>query len=210
LTDGSPPLSSYRLPRGRHGLPREHVEESQRWRLIAAAGEVLAEQGFAKTKSADIASRAGVSRSTFYGQFENVEACLLAAYEMASACILELASAACEADEAPERRLRLAIDTTLAFLAEDATMVKLLGSESAAGVPAIAIAHERLVAQLGDMLRAVRSGSPDPDDGTAVERRLVGGAFALVSDTVAAESARRLPELAPQLTELLALRFQPA
>jgi hypothetical protein len=47
-------FAAYRLPSGRHHIPPELVAENQRWRLLGAAAEVLAERGYAHTKTADI------------------------------------------------------------------------------------------------------------------------------------------------------------
>ena len=69
------------LPRGPHGLSREEVAESQRARLLQATTEAVAEQGYVKTTVADILTRAGVSRATFYQLFRDKEDCFQAAYQ---------------------------------------------------------------------------------------------------------------------------------
>jgi AcrR family transcriptional regulator len=177
------------LPRGRHGLPPEQVAESQRWRLLGAAAEVVAERGYARTRVADIAARAGVSRGTFYEQFDDLSACLLAAYEMVADCIYDLARSACGGEGEREERRQAALEQVLRFLAEEPALAHLLSVEVAAGVPAIAAARERLVARLME--------------GGAAERWRLEGAFALVSQQVTAGEAGRLPELAPQLAECI-------
>lgn len=68
------------LPRGPHKLSREAVAESQRQRLLQAMTEAVAEKNYANTAVADVLSRAGVSRATFYQQFTGKEDCFLAAY----------------------------------------------------------------------------------------------------------------------------------
>ncbi|NNG98322.1 TetR/AcrR family transcriptional regulator [Gordonia araii] len=69
------------LPRHRHGLTPEQVEESQRWRLIAATAEVIARQGFAQTSVEQIAAEAGVSKKSFYKYFADKEAAFISAYD---------------------------------------------------------------------------------------------------------------------------------
>lgn len=181
-------LSAFQLPRGRHSVPPEQVAESQRWRLLGAAAEVLAERGYAQTRIADVAARAGVSRGTLYEHFEDLSACLLAAHEMAADCVCDLVFSACDAEGEWEARLEAALDQVMEFLAEEPALAHLLGTEVVAGVPAVAAAHERLVGRLTE---------------TGVERRSLEGAFALVSAWVAAGRAVRLVQLAPQLTELI-------
>jgi AcrR family transcriptional regulator len=188
VDEPQPPLSVFKLPRGRHGIPREQIQESQRWRLLGAAAEVLAEHGYARATVSDIAAVAGVSRGTFYEQFEDLGACLLATYEMAAECVCDLAGSACGLEGEWEKRLRAALEEVLDFLVEEPALAHLLGIEAPAGVPAIAVARERLVATLTEM---------------GVERRSLEGAFALVSERVVAGEVERLPELAPQLAELI-------
>lgn len=77
-------IEHQRLPRGPHRLTREEVENSQRTRLLIGAAEAVAEKGYASTSVADILSRAGVSRTTFYQLFTDKADCFLAANRMAS------------------------------------------------------------------------------------------------------------------------------
>ena len=46
-----------RLPRGRHGLPREAVTESQRSRILQAMIEVVSERGYPETRVVDVIER---------------------------------------------------------------------------------------------------------------------------------------------------------
>jgi AcrR family transcriptional regulator len=71
-----------RLPRGRHGLPRETVTESQRNRILQAMIDVVSERGYPETRVVDVIGVAGVSRKTFYELFASKEDCFLAAYDV--------------------------------------------------------------------------------------------------------------------------------
>jgi AcrR family transcriptional regulator len=82
------PPSATPLPRGRHAAPREVVWESQRDRMLAAMATAVGERGYAKVAVADVISRAGVSRKTFYEQFDNKLGCFLAAYDAGVELIL--------------------------------------------------------------------------------------------------------------------------
>ena len=75
------PEISERLPRGPHGLTREQVQASQRQRLLDAALDVVGERGYAAATGADITTAAGVSRTTFYEQFDNKLDAFLTAYD---------------------------------------------------------------------------------------------------------------------------------
>lgn len=188
MDETPPPLSTYRLPRGRHGIPPEQVVESQRWRLLGATAEVLAERGYARTRIADVAARAGVSRGTFYKQFDDFPSCMLAAYEMAADCVCDLAFSACREEGEWEVRLEATLEAITDFLADEPALAHLLGAEAAAGMPAIGAARVALIARLQE---------------TGVERRSLEGAFALVVEQVARGEGDLLPKLVPQLTELI-------
>jgi AcrR family transcriptional regulator len=69
--------------RGGEGLPREHVTEIQRLRILGAMGEVASARGAGAVTVAHVVARAGVSRRTFYDLFEDREMCFLAAFEEA-------------------------------------------------------------------------------------------------------------------------------
>lgn len=70
-----------RLPRGRHGLTREEVENSQQERMMRAMAEAVSELGYVKTTVAEVLRRAGVSRETFYATYKDKHDCFMAAFE---------------------------------------------------------------------------------------------------------------------------------
>ena len=65
----------------RRAQPREQVAEIQRSRLLAGAVGAIDEHGYAHTTVGGIATRARVSRRTFYELFADREACLAALFE---------------------------------------------------------------------------------------------------------------------------------
>lgn len=72
-----------KLPRGHHGLSEEEVKTDQIRRLLDAVTDLVAEVGYRRTTVARIIGRAGVSRTTFYGLFENRADCFDAAHRRA-------------------------------------------------------------------------------------------------------------------------------
>jgi AcrR family transcriptional regulator len=70
-----------RLPPGRHSVPTQEVARQQRERLMAGMLDAIGEQGYVATSVADVLSRAGVSRRTFYEHFGDKEDCFLQAYD---------------------------------------------------------------------------------------------------------------------------------
>lgn len=111
---GEPPRS---LPRGRHKLDAGVVAASQRARLVEAIVEACAQKGYAAVTVADVVGRAGVSRKTFYEQFENKEDCFLAAYDDGVAWLQREIAAAVSAGRSWQERLRAACETYIESLA---------------------------------------------------------------------------------------------
>ena len=69
------------LPRGPHRLPRADIVASQRRRLLQSILDVVGEVGYAAATIAQFTSRAHVSRSSFYEQFDNKLDGFLTAYD---------------------------------------------------------------------------------------------------------------------------------
>src|SRR5436309_11922108 len=78
-----PSTASSQLRPGPNGLPRGHVTEIQRARMLAAAVETVQEVGYARMTVAQVIARARVSRKTFYDVFADREDCFLAAFGQA-------------------------------------------------------------------------------------------------------------------------------
>jgi AcrR family transcriptional regulator len=205
------PPAPLRLPPGRHGIPADLVRAHQRLRLLEAAAAALAEQGYGHITAARVTELAGVSSRTFYQHFEDLWACLLAAYESEAGCLCQEIEEACAAlveergpvAEADRRgRARAGIAGGLGFLAAEPDAARLLSAEPPPQIAALAAARRDLVERLGAMLRTVLE-----TDGTTplpgLERRLIGAALALVSTRATGGDPQRLRDLEPELTELL-------
>jgi AcrR family transcriptional regulator len=204
------PLSEFKLPPGRHGITPQEVEQNQRWRLLGAAAQVLAEQGYVATTSTRVCRVAGVSPATFYRYFDDVADCLLVAHQAALDCVFEIVAEACR-DEAVgwRQRLAVAVAQLMRFRAVEQATAPLLGPAAVSGERAIAAARGEAVDRLARLLAGGRrlrpSSAPDLPSGT--ERHLVAGAVAAVGARVAEGDFERLPELAPELIEILAAPY---
>jgi len=122
-----------RLPGGQHGIPRDVVERNQRERLIAAMAEVCAERGYAAVAVADITRQASVSTASFYKQFEDKQACLLASFEELLGRLLEAVEGACEGEIEPDAKVKAGIRVAAELLAGDIPTARLLTVEILAG-----------------------------------------------------------------------------
>jgi AcrR family transcriptional regulator len=188
-----------KLPSGRHGLTREAVERSQRDRLLEAMLRAVAENGYLATSVAEVISRAGVSRATFYEFFKDKEDCYIATFDAYFARHLErIASAGAQPGSWAER-VRRGISALLGRLAADPGAARALIVEVNAAGP---VARERYRASLHAFMllleegRAHTGGRELPPN---VDRIVVGGADALVFDEIAAGRTEGLPRLLPEI-----------
>jgi len=191
-----------RLPRGRHGLPREFVAQNQRERLLAALAESLEESGYDGTTVSTIGKRAGVSKSDFYRQFESKDACFVAAYDDAVERIRERLLAACaEADDWASgvlAALAALLDLLVAEPAQ-ASLVLVEGLRAGRGV------YDRYQVALQSFVPYLREGAPAPTGGApppeATDEAVVGGIASLLARRVLAGEAAELGGLLPEIAE---------
>jgi AcrR family transcriptional regulator len=191
-----------RLPRGRHGLPREFVEQNQRQRLLAALAECLEEKGYERTTVASIGKRAGVSKSDFYKQFESKDACFVAAYDDSVERIRALVLAACTEREDWARGVTAALSALLDFFAAETAQAQLVLVE---GLRAGRGVYHRYQVALQSFVPYLRAGAPAPGGGErppeATDEAVVGGIASLLARRVLAGETETTPALLPEIAE---------
>ncbi len=188
------------LPRGRHGLPRETVTESQRGRILQAMVQAVAQRGFQETRVADVVEGAGVARKTFYDFFNDKEDCFLAAYDRVSARQFEAASSAFrESDEAPwAERIRAAMAALLDLLASSPEEARFAIVEVLAAGPKALIRRDAALRQYTELVEAGRKESSIELPGmTSVA--IVGGVFELLYSEILHGATARLPARLPDI-----------
>ena len=125
-----------RLPRGRHGLSREQVQESQRGRIFLAMASAMAEKGYVETSVADVLKRSGVGRETFYQLFTSKLDCFLQAFDLAGQMLVSrLEQAATEAEGTPIERFEHSFGEYLAVLAGQPALARVFLVEVYAAGP---------------------------------------------------------------------------
>jgi AcrR family transcriptional regulator len=200
VTDETPDLRKWRLPRGRHGLPRELVVRSQRERLLAAVVRVTAAKGYEAMSVADVLTEAGVGRESFYDLFEDKRDCILAAHtvliEHLEASVLAVYD---EPGPWPDR-VRRSIATMLDWFAADPAAARVTIVELAAVGPESRERFQEIFVRFSRILEEGREGyAPDPERPHAAELA-IGVGLARVYEEVAQDRASELPKLLPELT----------
>jgi AcrR family transcriptional regulator len=164
------------IPGGRHGLAPEAVAESQRARLLAGMAEAVSEHGYAETSIADVIARAGVSRKTFYQQFDGKDECFAVAYGEEMDRLLEVTLSAFEAEGPPwARRLRAALTALCGALAGNPAVARLCFLEGLDAGPVTAARRRDALRGLLPLFEATRrSASRCGWGGSATWRRCCG------------------------------------
>jgi AcrR family transcriptional regulator len=132
---------------------------SQRERLLAAMTHVASSEGYAEMSIADLTSRAGVSRQTFYEQFADKEDCFLAAYQQAAGKVLgELRSAMASSEwwDTP----RAAVEAILEQIAKDPETTWLFFVEGLSGGPRITPERQRLLQAFEELAEGFLDDAP--------------------------------------------------
>jgi TetR/AcrR family transcriptional regulator len=179
------------------------VLASQRGRLLEAVASAVSEKGYARVTVADVISRAGVSRETFYEQFEDKEDAFLAALDTGAEVLVRILGAAiAEPAEDPLERLDRVLDAYLTTLAAAPEFAKtFLIDAYGAGAPATARRIE-LQQRFVELVARVLELSPEnPDDAFACEA-LVAAVSSLATSRIGTGRAAELPELREPLIGL--------
>lgn len=194
----------WNLPRGRNHLPREVVREHQRDRMLEALARAVSERGISNVSVSDVLARAGVSRATFYENFDDLQGCLVASYRAASEQLIGGISEACGSASDWPRGVVAAIDFSLDFSRRFPAQAQLLSMTNNVCDPRLE-RDSRLVAdRLAGLLRAGRErldSAPVLPDFT--EQSLIGGTIGVIGARLACGQLDQLAGLKPELAHFL-------
>lgn len=201
-------LRERRLPPGRSGN-LDAARREQRERLLAAAVASTAEKGFDATSVEDLLQVSGVSRATFYDQFDDKLDCLRAAeQEIVDGAIAVTASQLGREGDLMVRG-RAGLDAFLRLVAGQPLAARMCLIEAyAAGDPGMKPVREA-IAQITELGRAAfdqASGrGPMPLE---LVRGIVGGFYQVIYTRLLAHREQELPGLAGPLWDW-AMSFPP-
>jgi AcrR family transcriptional regulator len=196
------------LPRGRHGLPREAVTQSQRARIINSMVSAVAHRGCGETRVVDVVERAGVSRATFYDLFDDLEDCFLATYDYVSERVLVTATAAFT--ETPDAtwpgRVRAATAAVLELYASWPEGARFAVVEVLAAGPNALARRDAALRRLATLVDAGRdeTGIELPD---GISLAIIGGIQELLLAELIAGDAPDLPSHTPEIVYWITFPF---
>jgi AcrR family transcriptional regulator len=153
----------------------------QHARLLGAAAPMVDELGWAGVTVADIASRARVSRRTFYDLFSNREDCLLAVLEDAVRRVEQDLQTASVGAVSWVERVRTGLWTMLCFLDRDPVLARVCVVQSARGSRRVLEAREEVLSRLAHTIDEGRSNDKRAMQAPPLTAEgVVGAALAIV------------------------------
>jgi AcrR family transcriptional regulator len=202
----TPPKRLRRRARVDSAAPaRRYRPEDPAERIIRAATEVVAEEGYQATTVGKIARAASISLSTFYKHFESKEEAVLAALDAGQAQLLAATLPAFRRTREWPAAVRAAAEAMFAFLAAEPAFARLVAVE-------VYSVGERAL-ELRDVDLEVLAGLLEPGyrlfpDTPPIAAEAIGGAiYALVDSQVRKGGAEGLREVAPLATYITLAPF---
>ncbi|HVW45515.1 MAG TPA: TetR/AcrR family transcriptional regulator [Solirubrobacterales bacterium] len=201
-------LRDRRLPPGRSG-DREAARRDQRERLFAALVASCDEKGYDQTSVEDLLRTSGVSRATFYEQFDDKLDCFRAAQaEMVAAATAAIA-AVLAGDGDPAERPRAALETLVGLVVDQPAAARTCLVESYAAGPAgidpVQATIDRIIVLVRDAAQRVPSRAAMPPE---LLRGIVGGLYQVIYGRLRERREAELPGLVAGLWDW-AMSFPP-
>jgi AcrR family transcriptional regulator len=185
---------------GTRAREREQARIAQRIALALAMIEAIAAHGYQATRVADVVSRAGFSRKTFYEHFANKQECLLVTFDLVSGeGMRRVEHAYREADGWPER-VEAAVRALFESVIENPGALRLSLIEISSAGPAGVERRERSLVGYEHFIRKALELAPG--EGTVSDMTLkavVGGLNRVLYRRVARGEADDLLALVPAL-----------
>lgn len=197
-----------RFPAGVRTLPGDLVKAIQRERLLAAMIEVVTEIGYNALTVQNVLTRAGISRPTFYEQFEDKEACFLAALDATAGRMRDRIEAAV-AEAAPEWReqLRAGIAGLLRFVADEPADARTVIVEARASSPAGLHRRDALLDHFAGCIDALVREDLDQAPSAVAAAGVVGGIESVLYARIQKGETEDLEALLPSLMYFAVLAY---
>jgi AcrR family transcriptional regulator len=193
---------------GEDGMPRGHVTEIQRARMLSAAVEAIEENGYPRLTVAQVINRAKVSRKTFYDLFVDREDCFLAVFERTLEQLRARVIAAFEQESSWREGVRAGMAALLVFIDEEPELARLCVVDALGGGPPVLEVRSQVLGELRgviDQARTTASVKRDPPSVTA--EGVIGAVFAVIHARLLERSTKPYIGLHGSLMSMIVLPY---
>lgn len=197
-----------RFPAGVRTLPADLVRAIQRERLLASMIKTVTEIGYNALTVQNVLGRAGISRPTFYEQFDDKEDCFLAAFDASAKQMRERIEAAL-AEGGPTWRdqLRSGIAELLRFIAEEPEAARTVIVEARASSSAGLQRRDQLLDHFAACIDALVREDLDEAPSAIAAAGVVGGIESVLYARLQKEETDDLDALLPSLMYFAVLAY---
>jgi AcrR family transcriptional regulator len=192
---------------GGKALSTGRVSEVQRARMVMAARQVVADEGYARMSVERVVARAGVSRKTFYDLFENREDCFLEAFDDAIARAGRIVGEAYRGERGWREQIRAGLAALLALLDEEPELRAVCVVEALAAGPRVLERRSRVLRVLIDAVERGRELRRRDDPPPLTGEGVVGAVFSVVHARALHDGSAPLSELLGQLMGMIVLPY---
>jgi AcrR family transcriptional regulator len=186
-------------------VTRTSAHADQRRRILRAVGELVAKRGYGDVSVELIVKRAHVSYKTFYKHFSGKEECFQALFDSAIRSSERTIRERLAAEPRPwAEQVVLALSTLIERIVADPIIARAVIVETPTVGPRMHERYERATKALVPLFRAGRELNPRGADlPSTIEDTLAGSVFWSAYQRLIVGEAERLPELLPELIELV-------
>jgi AcrR family transcriptional regulator len=192
-------LRERRLPPGRSG-DRDAARRDQRERLFAAIVANCTEKGYEATSVEDLLRTSGVSRATFYEQFDDKLDCFRAAEDEIVAGAISAVASQLGGEGDPVDRARAAVEAFVAVCVAQPAAARICFVESYAagetGMVPVSRAFDWIIHLARDVAKQIPGREEMPPE---LLRGIVGGIYQVVYSRLLERREAELPDLVPAL-----------
>lgn len=197
-----------RFPAGVRTLPADLVRAIQRQRLLAAMIKTVTEIGYNTLTVQNVLTRAGISRPTFYEQFEDKEDCFLSAFDAAAARMQEhIEAAVTDAGPSWRERLRSGIAELLRFIVEEPEEARMVIVEARASSPAGLRRRDEMLDRYAGCIDALIRDDLDQGPSAIAAAGVVGGIESVLYARLQKGETDQLDSLLPSLMYFAVLTY---
>lgn len=186
-------------------VTRSSAHADQRRRILRAVGELVAKRGYGDVTVELIVKRAHVSYKTFYKHFAGKEECFLALFDSVFRSAERTIRERLDAEPLSwEEQVALALRTFIELIVDDPIIARAAIVEAPTVGPGILERYERATKAFVPLFRAGRELTPRGEELPAtIEDTLAGSVFWSAYQRLIVGEADHLPELLPELVELV-------